>query len=596
MEAFTDVDAESFVKYHRFRCPGGTDTHFEQCIAVTGRWGQILTAIYSVLVTLLFTFCWEIVVIAGISFSKSLKVRRDALAKEPEPAPEPAPVSASEPGSEYDEILSGIAWVGFWNAREPLGATGFIFGYLFRLLTRKPKTPVKTRRLLLRLLLLGVLGLVGTYLASVLVAAELISGNVAPANPNRVYVPRPPGMDSADIMRMQALRAPATLRSLGSAEAASDQHTIRKRFSLDPHPVSGDLQYFTYNYTVTARDMGLQKWYDLKQEVSGKCDVDSSWFSKNIPGEDLDVYRPWGLENMTVGVVYDGERKTAPYATAFPFPYAQVDFLTDQPAQHRYGIIVHSSHRASHRPGTDLWYKTEPFTPRDNDTDARMENYPGNRVMGGRPALSCEQKDVWSYNGRQFKNIFELTEGANIDFPDGWIAQLQLDFTPPRIIDVINSAGSSSLVSSTTFVSGRFDAETSKVVTDMNRLFTATWISSAHTFRNMVMVNAAQNIENNARTGTGQPQKGVDLFVVSTPQVATLRLSVLLSIPALLFASSVALSVLKCCYYCNRDAEWHKNQYFAEGAYLFARTQYPKFKDVGGLGVIIDGMEKHSKK
>jgi len=589
MEAFTDVDAESFVKYHRFRCPGGTDTHFEQCIAVTGKWGQILTAIYSVLVTLLFTFCWEIAVIAGISFSNSLKSRREAT------GPDTGSTSGTKP--KYDEILRGIAWVGFWNAREPLGATGFIFGYLFRLLAGETETPVKTRRLLLRLLLLGLLGLVGTYLASVLVAAELISGNVAPANPNRVYVPKPPGEDSADIMRMQALRAPATLRSLGSAEAASDQHTIRRRVTLDPYPVSGDsLQYFTYKYTVTAQDMGLQKWYDLKQDVSGKCDVDSSWFSKNIPGEDLDVYRPWGLENTTVGVVYDGERKTAPYATAVAFPYAQTDFLTDQPAKHRYGIIVHSSHRASHRPGTDLWYKTEPFTPRDNDTDARIENYPGNRVMGGRPALSCEQKDVWSYNGTQFKNIYELTDGANIDFPDGWITQLQLDFALPRIIDVINSAGSSSLVSSTTFVSGRFDAETSKVVTDMKRLFTATWISSAHTFRNMVMVNAAQNIDNNARTGTGQPQKGVDLFVVSTPQVATLRLSVLLSIPALLFASSVALLVLKCCYHCNKGAEWHKNQYFAEGAYLFARTQYPEFTDVGGLRVIIDGMEKHRKK
>jgi len=72
-------------------------------------------------------------------------------------------------------------------------------------------------------------------------------------------------------MRLQALRAPATPRALGGAEAASDQHTTRKRVSLDSHPANGDpLQYFTYKYTVTAHDMGLQKWHDLKQEVSGQ--------------------------------------------------------------------------------------------------------------------------------------------------------------------------------------------------------------------------------------------------------------------------------------------------------------------------------------
>ena len=80
-----------------------------------------------------------------------------------------------------------------------------------------------------------------------------------------------------------------------------------------------------------------------------------------------------------------------------------------------------------------------------------------------------------------------------------------MDFAFPRIIDVINSAESSSLAGSAKFVSGLFDAETSNILTDMKRLFTATWISSAHTFRNMVMVNAAQKIDNVARTGTGQP-------------------------------------------------------------------------------------------
>ena len=564
MEVFTDVEEGNFLTGHLFRRPTGTRTGFERCIAVESKWGPVLVAVYSVMVTLLFAFCWEIVSVAVISLSDSLDKK-----------------TASD-----DEILHGMSLVGFWNAREPLMATRFIWGYLIGLRRGQHKITSST----IRLLLLASVWLLGTYAASIFVAGELISGKVAPANPAKVYVPRPPAMDSADMMRLQALRAPATLRSLGSAEAASNQHTIRKRFSFDSYPPSGELQYFTYNYTVTAHDMGLQKWYDLKQEVGGRCDLNSTWFSTNAQEEDLDVYRPWGLKNTTATVVYDGERKSAPSATAIPFPYEDSNFLIHQAAEHRYGIIVHSSHRASHRPGTDQWYKTEPFTPHDNNTDALIQDPPGNRVMGGRPALSCTQKDVWSYNGRQFKNIYELTDEANIKLPDGWITQLQMDFSGPRIIEMINSAGSSSLVSSTTFVGGRFDAETSTIEKDMTRLFTATWISTADTFRNMLMVGDQQNIPNAALKGTGQPQTGVELFVVSTPKVATLRLSVLVIIPTFLGVLILVLLILECWF---RQEGWYKKIHFAEGSYLFARMQNSdKFQDPEGLEKLIQRFEK----
>ncbi|CUS11032.1 unnamed protein product, partial [Tuber aestivum] len=510
MEVFTDVAADSFrLGLPTFLRPTGTKTNSEECIAVTSTTGQLLTALYSILATLLFIVCWKLFNMVVMCFNPSAE--------------------------RYRNIIRGIALVGFWNSREPLEAFFFILDYLGRVRGATSSKESHIRRPALMLLAWAFVWLAGTYVASIFVAAQLIAGNVAPANPNKVYVPKAEQTGSADTMRLQALRAPATLRSLGSAEAADGDHTIRDRFSLVTTPARGDSPYkFVYNYTVKAEDMGLQKWYDLKQEVDGWCAIDNSWFSKNDQDADLDVYRPWELANKTVNVVYDGERKTAPSATAIPFPYADSSFFIGQAVEHRYGIIVHSSHRASHRPGTDPWYETETFTPSENETDAQIADPATNRVKGGRPALSCIQNDVWSYNGRQFKNIYELTDEANIDFPDGWVTQLQMDFNLPRIIDVINSAGSSSLVSSTTFVGGRFDAETSTIEKDMKRLFTATWISSAHTFRNMLMVGDKQNIPNAAHTGKDQPQHGVDLFVVSTPKVAALRLSVLIAIPALL--------------------------------------------------------------
>ena len=92
----------------------------------------------------------------------------------------------------------------------------------------------------------------------------------------------------------------------------------------------------------------------------------------------------------------------------------------------------------------------------DNNTDVQIEDSHRNHVMGGRRASRCTQKDVWSFNKAQFNNIYELTEEANIKFPDRWVTQLHIDFSGPRIIGIINSAGSSSLVSSTTFTGGAF--------------------------------------------------------------------------------------------------------------------------------------------
>jgi len=564
MEVFTDIDIKNLLLGVKFQCPASNGTSSESCVAVTSETAQRLVALYSVMVALIFVFCWKLVSVIVMMFSGSLDLpMRRRL--DPQKALD---------ASDYDAILWGIAFVGFWNSREPLEATLFISGFLFRLLRRSLDKKFRARWLAVGLLLLAVVWLSGSYIASVFVAGKLIAGNIAPADPNRVFVPTPGLKAESDKMRLQALRAPATLRSLGSAEAASEHHTIRDHFSLEAHLESGDSpQYFSYSYTVGAGDMGLQKWHDLRQEVSGRCDVDSSWLWKSIPEQDVDVYRPWGLENKTVKVVIDGERKTAPSATAIPFPYAKKDFLIDQAAENRYGIIVRSSHRASHRPGTDPWYKTESFVALENETDARIPDPAGNQVMGGRPALSCTQKDVWWYNGTQFKNVYELTNRSNINFPDGWATQLQLDFFDPRIIDMVNSAGSSSLASSSTFVGERFDAQSSKIKTDMTRLFTATWISTAHTFRNMLMVgDNTQDIPNAAHKGTEQPQDGVGLFVASTPQVGTLRYSVLLSIPILLGVLAFMLSLLECVF---KYLPWYRNMHFSEGAYLYAVTQNP---------------------
>jgi len=364
-EVFTDVEAGTCrTGPPLFQRLTGTKTSSEWCIAVSSGNGQILTALYSVIVTLLFAACWKIVSIAVMSLSGPL----DKCKETPD----------LKTASKYDPILCRIALVGFWNAREPLEATYFTSGFQKRVWPG------------CRIRLNNWIAVIGVCVASRDLCSGYLRGYRAhlrkgcSGKPQQSLCAKPPGDGFGGYHSL------ATLRSLGSAEAASNQFTIGKGFSLKSHPSSEDFpQYFIYNYTVTTHDMGLQKWHGLKQEMGGRCDVDSSWFSKNVPEEDIDVYRPWGVANKTVNIVYGGERKTAPSATAISFPYADANFLIHQAVEQRYRIMVHSSHRASYRPGTDPLYKTESFTARENDTDALIEDPPRNRAIGGRPALLC---------------------------------------------------------------------------------------------------------------------------------------------------------------------------------------------------------------
>jgi len=565
MDIFTDVKEEAYRTGTIFYYPRPNDSI--KCLAVPRKTGQYLTAFYTILLILIISEAWKgiNIIVMGFMLPDSKE--------DPKGTTEQVPKNTEKVREEKNiDIVRGMGVVGFWNAPEPLHALIFAFDYACRVCVHKPKVA----RRAWGLVLLAFLGVAGAYVSSIVVAGMLVIGTSAPARAATVYVPTiGTQLSDADTIRLQAQRAPAALRALGSAEAADV--TVRNRVNFVPGAGGGggsgkEPYQFTYGYTVTGYDMGLQHWSGLKQEVTGSCETEYGWIRD--PDGDMDVYMPWNVGNKSYSVVRDGERNTAPYAQAFAFPYdSSSDPRKELPANNRYGILVHSSHRASYRPSSaaDPWYATEqsPLPPA-NSTDARKTSPPGYRVKVARPAFSCTQKDVWSYNGHEFKNIYELAD--NIDFPDGWHTQLQLDFANPRIIDVINSAGPSSLVSSTTFAGGVFDAETSTVDKDIKRLLVATFIASCHTFRNMLMVgDNKQNIPNAAISGKNEPQNGIDKFVVSTPQVMTLRFSILVAVPATLVAMFLLLAmeyfVKKCVPVYRERTVWY------EAAYMYARNK-----------------------
>ncbi|KAI5785835.1 hypothetical protein EDC01DRAFT_661555 [Geopyxis carbonaria] len=552
MDIFTDVPENSYRTgpssvFYIPRERGDT----LKCLAVTRETGQYLTALYTVLLTLIISAVWKVATIVVMGFFS------------PRTPPGTTPHASAK--------IRNMGIVGFWNAREPLEALWFSGDY-FRRVCWSPVRGARKRGG--GLLFLAAAGVAVSYFASIFVAGKLVVGSMAPASAKAVYVPTVaaaagPGQgDVADQMRLQALRAPAAIRAIGSAEAAQADTTVRKRVKLD---VASDSSWFEYEYHVTGYDMGLQHWPGLKQTVTGRCETDESWFDDYDRKKDYDVYRPWGLDNQTRNVVMDGERKVAPYATALSFEWQDADTLTRIPAKDlRYGILVHSSHRASFRSSSDPWYATEEYV--ETGDTSRLKTPPGCRVASRRPALACTQTDVWSYKGVDYANIYDLSDPSIIDFPAAWFIQLQLDFARPRIIDVINAAGASSLQSAMTFVDQFFDAETASLHRDIERLLTATWIASCHTFRNMVMVGVGtQNILNAATDGGAQPQAGVDRFIVSTPRVMALRFSILVAVPATLAALSLLLLgewVVRKCY-----PEYSERTAWYEAAYLYARRK-----------------------
>jgi hypothetical protein len=537
MDIFTDVLDSSYVKGTICYFPRAHDD--VKAMAVDRQTGQYLIAIYSIFFTLISIQAWQL--------ATTLVMMLHRIPKPPNNNHPPKNDDDSKPNGvpKPDELNTkhlGMAIAGFWNAREPLNAIFFTTMYFIKACRHSSS---RVSNIVFGLFLLSLIGVAATYVSTIFVAGKLVLGTAAPARRSVVFIPTmPPQMTNYDTLRFQALRAPAALRAIGSAEAASvtvrdkvkiDSLRFGSTGSTDNQPVA-----ITYEYSVTGADMGLQKYSELRQEVTGKCVTAYDWYEKQQ--EDFDVYRPWGLRNTTIQVPRTGEADSAPRVQALAFPYdVKSDPREFLPANNSFGIFVFSAGRKSYRGSSDVWYSTQ----QNERSNTSSTDTPPWVVSPKRPALSCWQQDTWVYKGKKYKNIYDLSEPSVINFPKAWFTLLQLEFSLPRIVGVINSAGPSALMSSMTHTGGSFDAESSSLKQDMERLLVASRISSVHTFRDSIMVTQQQNFDNAAKGTDGDPQQGVADFIVTTPQVLTLRFSILVAVPSTLLGLMMLLVTVK---------------------------------------------------
>lgn len=258
----------------------------------------------------------------------------------------------------------------------------------------------------------------------------------------------------------------------------------------------------------------------------------------------MDFYELWGFASNTETVNLTSEQSDPPYARIFKSQ--NIQDTTDTTGNNSYALVAHSATRSSSTSSTDPWY----FTNFVNSSQATYV------VASGRPALSCWQQDTYRFRGGPPINLFNLGNVTELHLPYVWNLLLQTEYAAPKIVDTVESLSRSSLLSSTTFnsdgVTSVFDANSSSLAADMERLIWTAFVASANTFANTVLVTNQYGIPN-AAVVNGIPGAGVGEFVVSTAAISTLDFNVLVGLPIL-------MAILVVTMYSMRLDHWRRNR------------------------------------
>ena len=381
------------------------------------------------------------------------------------------------------------------------------------------------------LFVFSILFFLGSLVAGIFVPPLLVIGAVAPVQPAAVFFPHIlPGAGDNEGWKYQALKAPAATRAVGGVGAAMTQGGVTFDGGSEDYSVH-------YSYQVTGVDFGLQEhWGRLVQGVDGRCVLVHDWVddatSRGLEENSTDViqyeyYRPWDSQRVAVPVSRN-QTFDPPWVTMHL--HENIEQTTNTTGNNSFAMIPHSVGRLSFTSSIDPWYETDPIT------GELAADVPGaHQVLPTRPALSCWQKDTWSFDGNTVSSVFRLSDLPGLDLPLEWDNFLRIQLSAPRIFDVGVSLGRSSLVSSTTFLDrvtiGTFDAGSSSLSSDVERLVWAAYVSSRDVFRESTMVLERHYVQNDVEAFGRDETPDFAKFVLATPAVATLSLRVLISLP-----------------------------------------------------------------
>ncbi|KAG0135078.1 hypothetical protein HOY82DRAFT_577051 [Tuber indicum] len=363
----------------------------------------------------------------------------------------------------------------------------------------------------------------GNNVAGVLIAGELLMGNVAPPAKDSIFYPDVPKYsrnddNGASIAKLDSLKAPSALRAIGSIEASDV--TVRKRVNIVGIPKPSELQETEpwagrdYDYEVTGVDMGLQNAPKLKLQVKGSCRTDYTWLVNST--NEGDTYKLFGKDRSYTA-------KLQPDVNLPPMVAVEVD-VNSETDKTAFAMIVNTGGLFSYTSGSDAWYFTEP-------TGSTGMAY---QVRRKRPVLNCWETRRWHLNGKDVEtDKLETLPGLNLH--KVLVDIFKFEFALPRIVSMSRAAGTGALRSATYSVAPSFilDAEASSIVTDLERLVLASWVSSRNVLRDTTTFKG-NKMDDIAKGGRGSVEDGVTKFVIQSGDVGTLSVRILISIPVVL--------------------------------------------------------------
>jgi hypothetical protein len=390
-----------------------------------------------------------------------------------------------------------------------------------------------------------------------MIPSHLRMGSVAPVQPDALFYPKVASISERNLspekLRLNAIRAPAALRAIGSIEAS--KVTLRKMVSFVKHVAREDGgpgagkddrgSGLSYNYTLWGNDFGLQRASALSLVVKGNCTTDYSWRNMSLSDALKDIYHPWGLEDEAIEVENNGfipmfaEFKTHPDDLQH-LQYAGPDYPV------RYAVVIHAAGRRSYTAGADPFFLT-------GARNVSRDMHAPYTIKPGRPALSCTEQSYWELNGER-AGSYKLMELPSVNqFVPDFIRETVIpnELAIPRIILLAERIGGQSVFISTSQQTGKqddglVDAEKDNIGDDMERLVLAAYASSRNILLDMTMVTERRTLENDAIGPKGDIVRGTADFVLATGDVTTLSMTILIAIPVFLGGLVLVQGLLNC--------------------------------------------------
>ncbi|KAG0634678.1 hypothetical protein HOY80DRAFT_894470 [Tuber brumale] len=375
------------------------------------------------------------------------------------------------------------------------------------------------------------------WVMGIVIAQELLVGNVAPVNPDQVFYPDINNLiqqsDGSGLARLASLKMHSALRAIAASEGPgiiARRRVIIER--VDPHDrKTGNLSAgLSYAYNVTGVDMGLQSDPKLMLRVKGSCHTDYTWLANST--EEGDIYRLWG-GNSTYRIKPEA-RSVVPPSLAF---FLDEKRILERSRNLSYAIVVNTAGRYSYTPSQDPWYSTG---------EVRTNTTPPYQVLPGRPVLSCWEAKAWHLNGKDVDH-WRLNTLPGLKLHKLWANTVfPFEFESPRLVSLGKAVGISALKLASYAVDAPhfLDAGAAGIHDDFERLVLGSWISSRNVLRDTTTYNHGSMV-NLARGPGGSVDDSAAKFVLESDDVGTISITIAISVPCVWFCVSLVKKLLE---------------------------------------------------